>query len=922
MIFAFLVIQTFVFKWDNKEKLFDAIATGVRYNKRISDTTKIFWISILTSWIAPCTVWVNNRSYNKDYSHLQFFSASSRIKILKKYLREVFSGRNKEWITIFCILNRKYYLLFISLTSLTSLIFWAFILNVTLRNFSLFDIQSFPPIYHCFHLQDNSTIQGQCYLMINGVITKNSTSCVYLCYSNICSSVVRTCMKNEHYYDVYDGKVFYILFGLLFLSLLASCLLQILGDYGAIFKFTSFVGLPIVHFSYIKDCLNAKLQHLARNSLYFQEKEKRPSDQTIEEFYRLALKKQSEWDERLTKLIEIGGKDVLKKTDPCTGETLMQIAYQKLCFIQLDQMMTKIKDNPINDLFKSIKIQDGVMYEARTSTWQKEIVEFKIIFSKEDTRTTIVFDIQLLINGRQIPNFYGGSEAIHISKLHNYICLIRETLNGFAYMRLDTKRMKEDINRWKLWQKLWFFYNKANFSNSEAILSKQDKKLNRVWRIPPLHMVVKCQRRTLLTFFVWILGVRMEGKDENQLTAYQLYLRNNKDFKGAQHKCFFWDLMQAGGDALTETKEEKNLTVKLATSTKLIKNKLVPTLTNTASYLAEIGDSESLQNVIEKGKFVHDSEQQTPLHVAILNNNIKCLHALLIKQPGYVNSINVESKTPLHIACEKQNLEAALLLLEFNADVNLAENAQMMTPLHLAAIWGNEKCLKKMITKKTNIDCMNITRNTALQFAIKYGNVQCVKLLIQSKAKLHQSLHFLATSTGKIEISKMLLDAELEIDNEIFLDSVKFGDVELIRIFLAHHADVNYKNESLETGLHFAARGGHFEVIKLLIENNANIAACTVRDKTPLHYVADPSFPFKIENLVRSCELLLEAGVDSSMRDYVGWTAAQCAKQRRLTELEKILPPSGPARYSLECYELNRLKNLEATKLKKLRPKK
>ena len=81
MIVVFLALQTFVFRWDRKEKLFDAISTNVSKDKQKSEITKTFWISILTSWISPCSVWINNRSYNKDYKHLRFHSMEGKFNI-------------------------------------------------------------------------------------------------------------------------------------------------------------------------------------------------------------------------------------------------------------------------------------------------------------------------------------------------------------------------------------------------------------------------------------------------------------------------------------------------------------------------------------------------------------------------------------------------------------------------------------------------------------------------------------------------------------------------------------------------------------------------------------------------------------------------------------------------------------------------
>ena len=894
MIIVFLALQTFVFRWDIKEKLFDAISTNVSKDKQKSEITKTFWISILTSWISPCSVWINNRSYNKDYKHLRFHSMEGKFNIFKKTLSTCFTNsRDRSWIMAFCIFNRKYFLLICSFTSITTLLVWIVILNFILRNMQLTDIQSFPPITHCFHLHDDLTLQGQCYLIENGTLTENVTSCIYLCYSTACSTVVRSCLQGEKESDVFYYKLSYILFCLICLSLLASCCLQILGDYEVLFKFTSFMRLPIVHFSYIKDCLNAKLQHSARNSRYFQTKENRPSNTSIDKFYNLALKKQLEWDERITKLIEIGGKNVLKKRDPCTGENLLHTAYQKLCFVHLKQMIRKVRGNHTSNIFKTYEIQNGTIFQAQIFTWVEDVVELKIILTQEEVTPGSVCEIQMLVNGRYVPHSFQQGKTFNISKIQNYICLIRETLDGIGNMRKGTKYTGKDNDNWIMWQKIWFFYNTANFPSS--ISNQQVEKINKVWRIPPLHMAVKDHKRKLFLFFVWLLGVRMEGKDENNLTAYQYYLRCTKEITAISHNGFFWDLMQAGGEAFAETEEEKSLTAEIIYTTVSTKKRSALTLSNTTSHLVRMGDIQKLDNVIARGKFLHDAEKQSPLHVAVQNNNLTCLRALLSKQTDIVNSRNMENKTPLHIACEKQNHEAVLMLLDLNADVNIAEKSQKRTSVHLAAIWGDGECFRRILENKADINSKDISGNTPLHFAIKNNNVECLRLLIESKAELQgakiNSLHFMAAGSGNLVISQMLLDNGVEIDEKSFLYSVEIGNFKLVKFFLSHNADINSRNEFWETGLHLAAQGGHFEIVKLLIENNANVAALNQLNKTPLHYLTSPSDSFEIENLVQCCELLLAAGVDSRIRDHNSSTPIQLAAHHGLLELVRILLP-------------------------------
>ena len=50
--------------------------------------------------------------------------------------------------------------------------------------------------------------------------------------------------------------------------------------------------------------------------------------------------------------------------------------------------------------------------------------------------------------------------------------------------------------------------------------------------------------------------------------------------------------------------------------------------------------------------------------------------------------------------------------------------------------------------------------------------------------------------------------------------------------------DVNAKNEDGQTPLHFAARRGHTETVKYLVEKGADVNAKNKYGQTPLHYAA------------------------------------------------------------------------------------
>ena len=93
------------------------------------------------------------------------------------------------------------------------------------------------------------------------------------------------------------------------------------------------------------------------------------------------------------------------------------------------------------------------------------------------------------------------------------------------------------------------------------------------------------------------------------------------------------------------------------------------------------------------------------------------------------------------------------------------------------------------------------------------------------------------------------------------------GMVEICKRLIALDADVN---KTGWTPLHYAASGGHVELIKLLLKHSAYIDAESPNKTTPLMMAAMYGNP-------QSVELLLEEGADASLKNDKGMTALDFA---------------------------------------------
>lgn len=124
-------------------------------------------------------------------------------------------------------------------------------------------------------------------------------------------------------------------------------------------------------------------------------------------------------------------------------------------------------------------------------------------------------------------------------------------------------------------------------------------------------------------------------------------------------------------------------------------------------------------------------------------------------------------------------------------------------------------------------------------------------------------------------VAKLLSDQRTRIEahnaeNEspLMLAALK-GRLEICKDLIARDADVNRPGW---TPLHYAATGGHIEVMQLLLDHHAYIDASSPNGSTPLMMAA----MYGTDNAVK---LLIEAGADITVRNSLGFSALDFAKQ-------------------------------------------
>ncbi|XP_025078776.1 LOW QUALITY PROTEIN: ankyrin repeat domain-containing protein 39-like [Pomacea canaliculata] len=100
------------------------------------------------------------------------------------------------------------------------------------------------------------------------------------------------------------------------------------------------------------------------------------------------------------------------------------------------------------------------------------------------------------------------------------------------------------------------------------------------------------------------------------------------------------------------------------------------------------------------------------------------------------------------------------------------------------------------------------------------------------------------------------------------------GEIDELERRLAHGADVNARDKSGYTALHYAARSGHRDVCCLLLNHGAEVnATTTAGSATPLHRAAYMGHADIVQ-------LLLSHGANPHLTDSDGMTALHKATDR------------------------------------------
>jgi ankyrin repeat protein len=209
------------------------------------------------------------------------------------------------------------------------------------------------------------------------------------------------------------------------------------------------------------------------------------------------------------------------------------------------------------------------------------------------------------------------------------------------------------------------------------------------------------------------------------------------------------------------------------------------------------------------------------LQKAVAIGDDATVRSLLIAHPNSINEKGVMGWTALHTAVLMNQPAIVETLLVNHADPNALDDVGH-TPLSWAAFLGHSKVVAVLLQHKPNIDLTGSSPTidgfgnagiTPLYFAIQQGFTSISAMLITNDANLGANPNGIGTSAGETPLHV----------------AASFGNADVIKLLLAHGADVNARERWPQTSpfgisaLDIAVKGDSPESVRLLIANGASL---------------------------------------------------------------------------------------------------
>jgi len=268
---------------------------------------------------------------------------------------------------------------------------------------------------------------------------------------------------------------------------------------------------------------------------------------------------------------------------------------------------------------------------------------------------------------------------------------------------------------------------------------------------------------------------------------------------------------------------------------------------------------------------------ETPFMMSVYSDRSE-FAKLLVENGLDINAKDKYGYTPLFLALFYKQTDVAKLLIEKGADIN-ATDEEGYNCLHYAVMTDDVELIKLLISKFDTVNTAAKYGNLPIHIACSYGNYDIVKVLIENGADIFAVTKFNDTPWANALIFKNDKIAELLVQNgaeeSIFTETIK-GNFAKVKEMLDENPELIEQRIGNATVLNYAAFCGHKNILELFLEQGCDVK--NIDTESPLQSAAQL-------NQVDIIKLLIDEDADVNAKDFMGNTPVFWCTSKEAAEI-------------------------------------